>query len=97
MVEILAIAAAAWGAVMAVSPLLQIRRIIVRRSSADVSLAYLVVLQIGFALWVAYGMSLGNPVLVVPNTIAFVTGAATILTAWYHRPRQTAAIDTVSD
>lgn len=97
MVEILAIAAAAWGAIMAVSPLLQIRRIIVRRSSADVSLAYLAVLQIGFALWVAYGMTLGNLVLVVPNTIAFVTGAATIVAAWYHRPRQAAAIDMKPD
>jgi MtN3 and saliva related transmembrane protein len=53
MVEMLGIAAAGWGGLMALSPLLQIRRIVVRRSSADVSLAHLAVLQFGFALWVA--------------------------------------------
>lgn len=43
---------------MALSPLLQIRRIVIRQSSADVSLAYLIVLQLGFGLWVAYGLIL---------------------------------------
>jgi MtN3 and saliva related transmembrane protein len=85
MVEMLGIGAAAWGALMALSPILQIRRIIIRRSSADVSLAYLSVLQLGFGLWVAYGLALGNPVLVVPNTMASVVGAATIMVSWRYR------------
>jgi uncharacterized protein with PQ loop repeat len=85
MVEMLGIAAAGWGAIMALSPILQIRRIVVRRSSADVSLAYLAVLQLGFGLWVAYGMALGNPVLVVPNSMASVAGALTIYVTWRHR------------
>jgi MtN3 and saliva related transmembrane protein len=85
MVEMLGIAAAGWGGLMALSPLLQIRRIVVRRSSADVSLAYLAVLQIGFALWVAYGVALGNSVIVVPNSMALVIGALTIFVTWRHR------------
>jgi MtN3 and saliva related transmembrane protein len=85
MVEMLGIAAAGWGGLMALSPLLQIRRIVVRRSSADVSLAYLAVLQIGFALWVAYGVALGNSVIVVPNFMALVIGALTIFVTWRHR------------
>lgn len=85
MVDWLGIAAAGWGAIMALSPILQIRRIVVRRSSADVSLAYLAVLQVGFGLWVAYGLALGNPVLVVPNFMAAVVGAATIVVVWRHR------------
>ena len=85
MVELVAIAAAGWGAVMALSPILQIRRIVVRRSSADVSLAYLAVLQIGFGLWVAYGLTVANPVLVVPNSMASVVGAVTILVTWRYR------------
>ena len=41
-----------------------------RRSSADVSIAYLSVLQIGFALWIAYGIALGSIPLIVPNSVA---------------------------
>ena len=93
MVEPLAAMAASWGVLMAISPLLQIRRILVRRSSADVSIGYLVVLQIGFSLWMAYGLSLGNLVLVVPNTTAFLVGLATMLITWRYRQPLAAAID----
>lgn len=79
--EALAVAAAAWGVLMAISPLLQIRRIVERRSSADVSIAYLAVLQIGFMLWVGYGLALGNFAIVLPNTVACLVGLATILIA----------------
>jgi uncharacterized protein with PQ loop repeat len=76
--DALGVAAASWGVLMAISPLLQIRRILDRRSSADVSIGYLAVLQVGFALWVAYGLSLGNLAIVVPNSVAFAVGVATI-------------------
>ena len=48
--EALGVAAAGWGVLMAISPLLQIRRMMVRQSSADVSIAYLAVLEFGFLL-----------------------------------------------
>jgi uncharacterized protein with PQ loop repeat len=86
MVEVLATAAALWGILMAVSPALQIRRIVIRRSAADVSLGYLTVLEVGFGLGVAYGIALQNVVLVVPNSLAALTGAATVLVAWRYRP-----------
>jgi uncharacterized protein with PQ loop repeat len=73
--------AAAYGVLMAISPLLQIRRMLQTHSSADVSIAYLVVIQLGFGLWVAYGLSLPNWALIVPNTVAFSVGLATILIA----------------
>jgi MtN3 and saliva related transmembrane protein len=79
--DALGVAAAAWGVLMAISPLLQIRRILERRSSADVSIAYLTVLQIGFMLWIGYGLALGNLAIVVPNSVAFLVGVATILIA----------------
>jgi len=85
MTDLLAAAAAAWGILMAVSPLLQIRRIVMRRSAADVSLGYLAVLQVGFGLWVAYGLALQNYVLVVPNTLAMLVGAGTVAAAWRYR------------
>jgi uncharacterized protein with PQ loop repeat len=87
--EPLGIAAAAWGVLMAISPLLQIRRMLHRRSSADVSIAYLAVLEFGFLLWIGYGISLGNPVIALPNSVAAIVGAATMMVAWFlrHGPR----------
>jgi MtN3 and saliva related transmembrane protein len=73
--------AAGYGVLMAVSPMLQIRRMFETRSSSDVSLGYLGVLEVGFALWFAYGISIGNWALVVPNSVAFTVGLATILVA----------------
>lgn len=57
MVELFAIAAASWAVLMAIAPLLQVRRMIQRRSPADVSIGYLLILIPGFALWVAYGIA----------------------------------------
>jgi MtN3 and saliva related transmembrane protein len=72
---VLAVMAATWGVVMAVSPLLQIRKIIRRGSSRDVSIGYLAVLVIGFCLWIAYGISIANPALIVPNSVALSVGS----------------------
>lgn len=85
MVEALGIAAAAWGVLMAISPTLQIRRMVVRRSSADVSITYLLVLELGFLLWIGYGIALGNPIIAVPNTVAAIVGAITMAVAWTYR------------
>lgn len=85
MTDILAVMAASWGVLMAISPLLQIRRMIQRRSSSDLSLSYIGVLLIGFTLWMAYGIALGNWALIVPNGVAFTTGVATVLVALRYR------------
>ena len=81
MTEGLAVLAASWGVVMALSPLLQIRRIFERRSSADFSLSYPGVLLIGFVLWLSYGIALGNAALIVPNAVALTIGLATAVVA----------------
>ena len=94
MTEALGVAAATWGVLMATSPLLQIRRIVERQSSADVSIAYLAVLQIGFTLWVFYGWSLGNMAIVVPNSVAFAIGLVTIgIAIRFRDPEVRAATD----
>lgn len=83
----LAILAATWGVVMAVSPVLQIRKIVRRRSSLDVSIGYLVVLVVGFSLWIAYGIAIRNAALIVPNVVALLVGAWTIGVAVRYRTR----------
>jgi uncharacterized protein with PQ loop repeat len=81
----LGVVAGVWGVGMALSPVLQIRKIRRRRSSADVSVGYLLIVTIGFSLWVAYGAAIRNPVLVVPNAIALVVGVTTIAVALRYR------------
>ena len=85
----LAIIASSWGIAMALSPTLQIRHMIERRSSAGISIPYLAVLVVGFALWFAYGIALGNWALIIPNTIAFVVGGTTIGVARHYRQATT--------
>ena len=85
MTDALAVTAATFGVLMAIAPLLQIRRMLETRSSADVSLGYLWVLEIGFGLWMAYGISLANLAIVIPNSVALTVGLATILVARHFR------------
>jgi len=85
MADTLGVVAAAWGVLMAISPILQIRRMLARRSSGDVSIAYLLVLEFGFLLWIGYGISLGNPFIAFPNTVAAIVGALTMAVAWTYR------------
>jgi uncharacterized protein with PQ loop repeat len=81
MADELAVAATAWGVVMGISPVLQIHRMLTTRSSADLSIGYFAVLMVGFALWVAYGLSIANAALIIANTVALVVGAMTIVVA----------------
>ena len=83
----LAILASVWGIAMALSPTLQIRHMIGIGSSAGISIPYLSVLVIGFALWFAYGIALENLAIIIPNTIAFIVGVTTIVVARHYRRR----------
>lgn len=82
---LLAITASSWGVAMALAPTLQIRHMIAARSSSGISIPYLGVLVIGFALWFAYGIALRNLAIIFPNVIAFVVGATTIGVARHYR------------
>ena len=77
----LAVAAAAWGVLMGVSPVLQIRRMVRRRSSRDVSIGYFSILLVGFGLWISYGIASRDVALIVPNTVALLIGVSTIAIA----------------
>jgi len=63
---------------MGLSPLFELRRVTVSQSSADVSLAYVGVLLLGFVLWLSYGVALGNVPLIVSNVVALSTDVLTI-------------------
>lgn len=78
-IEIFAVTAATWAVLMGIAPLSRVRRMLQRRSSADVSVGYLLVLLPGFALWVAYGVASDDLALVIPNVVAFVVAAGTVI------------------
>lgn len=70
-----------YGIGMSLAPLLQVRRMRVRRSSADVSIGYLAVLLGGFVLYLTYGLSIANRLLIITNVSNIVITAATIAVA----------------
>ena len=85
--SILALVATAWGIAMGLSPTLQIRQMLQTRSSRDVSLGYLLVLDVGFLLWLSYGISIANWALIASNTVALTVGTITIaVVAHLRRP-----------
>ena len=89
--DALPLIAGAWGVLMGLAPLLQIRTILRRRSSADVSIASMGVLLVGFALWLAYGLSIGDGALIATNVTALtVTTTAIAVTLAFRRPRPSA-------
>ena len=81
----LAFAAATWAIAMALSPGLQIRRIVELKSARGVSIAYFLVLVVGFVLWLAYGVAADNFALIIPNALAAVVSTTTIAVAWRYR------------
>lgn len=80
-VGILAVTATIAGLLMAVSPILQVRRMIRTRSSNDVSLLYLTMLCSGFVAWFAYGWALGNAAMIIANAASLVFMLFTIVVA----------------
>ena len=90
--DALAVAATLTGIGMALAPSLQIRRMLQTRSSRDVSIGYLALLDAGFVIWISYGFSIGNPALIISNaaSLTFMTG--TILDALTFRRRDEPAV-----
>lgn len=83
--DLLAVGATIAGLAMALAPSLQIRRMRRTRSSNDVSLLYLGLLDLGFVLWIAYGWSITNWVLVGTNSASLTFMTITILVALMYR------------
>jgi MtN3 and saliva related transmembrane protein len=64
----------------------QIVKMYETKSAQDVSLITLVQFSAGVILWVLYGMSIKDPILIVANTVTFGTLVfAIVLYARYHQ------------
>lgn len=82
---VLAFVAGGFGILMGASPLLQALRAHRRQSAADVSLSFLGVLMSGGLAWLLYGLSIGNPVIIICNSIGVISSTTTFLLAWHWR------------
>ena len=88
----LGVLAGSFGVVMGASPLLQAIRAHRRRSSADVSLTFLLILALGGTAWLAYGVALGNAALIVANLVGVSASATAVAVTIYWR-RNADALD----
>jgi uncharacterized protein with PQ loop repeat len=89
--QILAAMVGVIGVAMGISPLLQVRRMLQRRSSADVSLAQLSVVVLGTVLWTTYGLAISNLSVIFSNGVGVFTNTSTLLIALFLRRAAKAA------
>ena len=89
MVSTIEAVATVYGVFMSLAPLLQARKMRQRRSSGDVSIPYIVVLVVGFSLYLAYGISISNRLLIITNTVSVAATATTLLIALTYRNTST--------
>ncbi len=79
--QILGTAATAYGVLGALKTLLQTRQMLARRSSRDVSAAFLASYAGGYAIWLAYGLSIGSIPLIVVDSVGLLCGGLTLAAA----------------
>jgi uncharacterized protein with PQ loop repeat len=79
--DLLAAVVTVYGLGGALSILLQARQMLVRGESCDVSLRFLGVYVVGYAIWLLYGLSLGNAPIVLVNALGLVCGTMTLTVA----------------
>jgi uncharacterized protein with PQ loop repeat len=72
--------AAASGVFMALSPLLQVRRIRALGDASEVSPGVFRMMRINATIWLTFGAASASAVIVVPNVVALVTTTLTLLT-----------------
>ena len=87
----LALLATGWGLIMSLAPLLQARIVIRRRDSSGTSIAWMIVLLIGFILWLCYGgAAIGNMPLIVTNIVSCTACTATLAVVLRFRGKKAA-------
>lgn len=86
LVSLLGPVASGMGVLMALSPLLQARRVRIARDSSEVSSGVFLVMRVNCTAWLLYGVSISSLVLIVPNLVALATTTVTLVVIRRHRP-----------
>jgi MtN3 and saliva related transmembrane protein len=73
------------GVLMSLAPMLQVRRVLDRRHSDDVSLAMPIVIATGAAAWIAYGVAADDIYLIVPNVVGVICNVTSVVVVHRYR------------
>jgi uncharacterized protein with PQ loop repeat len=73
--------ATVYGVLAALKSLLQVRQMLARRSSRDVSAGFFASYAGGYAIWLAYGLSTGSVPLIVVDTVGLLCAGLTLTVA----------------
>lgn len=87
MSTVLAYVTTFWGLLMGLAPLLQVRVIIRDRTSEGVSVGWVLILLVGFLLWLAYGIANSDVPLIVANVVAAMVTTTLLIVMWRFRDR----------
>jgi uncharacterized protein with PQ loop repeat len=79
--QVLAAVVMLYGLAAALAVLLQARQMLARGSSCEVSTRFLATYVGGYAIWLVYGLSLGNGPIVVVDALGLVCGVVTLAVA----------------
>jgi uncharacterized protein with PQ loop repeat len=79
--ESLAFIATAYGTLAALAGLLQMRQMLQRRTSCDVSARFFTAYAGGYGIWLVYGISVGSTPLIVVDAIGMLCGGLTLVVA----------------
>jgi hypothetical protein len=79
--QLLGTAVTAYGVLAALTVLLQARQMLARRALCEVSGRFLASYVGGYALWLLYGLSVGNVPLTVVDTVGLLCGGLTLAVA----------------
>jgi uncharacterized protein with PQ loop repeat len=79
--QLLALAATGYGVFAALTALLQTRQMLRRRSSCDISARFFSAYAGGYAIWLLYGLSVGDVPLILVDAVGLVCGGLTLVVA----------------
>lgn len=57
------------AALTSLSYIPQVRKVLPRQSTSDLSLKMLLILFAGLSLWIVYGATVGDPIIIVANAV----------------------------
>jgi uncharacterized protein with PQ loop repeat len=80
-IQFLATATTVYGALAALKSLLEARQMLARRTSSGVSARFLASYAGGYAIWLAYGLSVGSLPLIIVDAIGLLCGGLTLALA----------------
>jgi uncharacterized protein with PQ loop repeat len=79
--QIIGTAATVYGFGASTAMLLQVRQLLARGSSCDVSAAFLTSYVGGYAIWLLYGISIGSLPIILVHAVGLGTGGLTLAVA----------------